>query len=81
MNNFKEEEKIILELSNEEALVFFDWLVRFNENEDMTTIEDQAEERVLFDLESTLEKSLSKVLSSNYNEILAIAREKVRDEE
>ncbi len=43
----KEDNKIAIRLSKEEALVFLDWLTRFNNSEQI--FEDQAEERVLFD--------------------------------
>jgi hypothetical protein len=57
----------------------YDWLVRFNESQDASFV-DQAEERVLFDLESVLEKILVAPLKSNYTSLLAAARSKVRDE-
>ena len=71
--------KIKIELNEQEALVLYDWLVRFNESQDASFV-DQAEERVLFDLESVLEKILVAPLKSNYTSLLAAARSKVRDE-
>lgn len=72
-------DKIILELSNDEALVLFDWLKRFNENEN-NQFEDQAEERVLWDIEALLEKSLIILFNENYNELLQTARKRIRDQ-
>lgn len=69
--------KVSLELTADEALVLFEWLSRFNQNEDVV-FEDAAEQRVLFDLESKLESSLLAPLEPNYNELLAQARSRVR---
>jgi len=77
MESRKENSGISINLSNEEALVLLDWVTRFNENEN--TFQDQAEERVLFDLESVLEEKLSETFNDNYSVVLQKAREKVRD--
>lgn len=79
MESKKLNNKVLLELDNEEALVLFDWLVRFNENTDNEVFEDQSEQRVLWDLESLLEKELSEPFDSGYADILLHAREKVKD--
>ena len=50
-------EPIKIELTSQQALVLFDWVKRFNERES-EQFEDQAEERVLWDVEATLEKAL-----------------------
>lgn len=68
-----------LELTSDEALVLYDWLTRFNQRDD-ADFADQAEERVLYDLEAMLEKVLVAPLQSDYAELLAQARSKVRDE-
>jgi hypothetical protein len=70
--------RVKLELTNDEALVLYDWLARFNQR-DSADFADQAEERVLFDLEAMLEKTLVAPLQSNYAELLARARATVRD--
>ena len=71
--------KVKIELTSDEALVLYDWLTRFNQRAD-TDFADQAEERVLFDLEALLEKALVAPLQSDYANALAQARSKVRDE-
>jgi hypothetical protein len=71
-------EKIEVCLSNHEALILFDWLVRFNASGGKK-FEDQAEQRVLWDLESSLESKLAEVVSDEYAEQLALARSVVRD--
>ncbi len=38
------DEKVNIELTKEEAIVFFEFLGRFNENDDLSRFEDQAEQ-------------------------------------
>jgi hypothetical protein len=73
-----EERKVTLSLSREEALVLFEWLSRFNKEENHE-FEDQAEQRVLWDIEAMLESDLVEPLDPKYDELLAKARAKVRD--
>ena len=70
-------DKVNIELSKEEAIVFFEFLGRFNENDDF---EDQSEQRVLWDIECILEKELSEPFRADYQDIAKKAREAVRDE-
>lgn len=77
MESRKENSGIRISLSNEEALVLLDWLTRFNESEN--TFQDQAEERVLFDLESILEQKMSDTFSDNYSAVLQKARDKINE--
>jgi hypothetical protein len=70
---------VALNPSREEALVLSEWLHRFN-SEDQT-FEDQAEQRVLWDIEAMLESELVEPLDPKYAELLAAARAKVRDSE
>lgn len=72
------EPKISVELSRAEALVLFEWVARFNKTR-RSDFEDQAEERVLWDLEAMLEAVLVEPLESKYDDLLASARAKVRD--
>lgn len=72
------EKRINIDLSNDQALVLFDWLARFNERNDHD-FDDQAEQKVLWDVEAVLEKSLGELFSDNYKELLAEARARVRD--
>lgn len=59
--------------SAEAALVFFDWLTRFTASTEFDRLE-AAEQRVLWDLEADLEKSLPVVLAADYTGALARAR-------
>ena len=71
--------RINLELSSDAALVLYDWLTRFNQRDDAAFV-DQAEARVLFDLEAMLEKEIVAPLQPDYAALLAQARVNVRDE-
>jgi predicted DNA-binding transcriptional regulator YafY len=70
--------RVKIELTSDEALVLYDWLTRFNQRAH-TDFTDQAEERVLFDLEAMLEKALVAPLQSDYADVLTQARSNVRD--
>ncbi len=69
-----------IELTDDEALVLFEWLAR-NDDADSYRVEDQAELRVLWDLQAQLESALPGVLAPDYRELLAGARARVRDPE
>jgi hypothetical protein len=71
-------DEVSITLHHAEALVLFDWLVRFNDDR-KADFEDQAEERVLFDLEAKLENVLTCPVSNEYKTALLKARELVRD--
>lgn len=71
-------EKTIVELSREEALVLLEWLSRLNKTGNSAFV-DQAEQRVLWDLEAMLEANLAEPFHPNYDELLAAARAAVRD--
>ena len=70
--------EVTLQLSRDEALVLFEWVSRFNKTR-APALEDQAEERVLWDLESRLESVLAEPFRKDYAEALASARDQVRD--
>ncbi len=73
------EEKVIIELTKDEALVLFDFLGRFNQNSNENVFEDQAEQKSLWNVEALLEKVLVEPFMENYKEIIKEAREKMRD--
>jgi len=74
-------ETINIELSKNEAIVFFEFLGRFNNIENNPAFEDQSEQRILWDIECILEKKLSEPFRKDYLEIVKLARKNVRDEE
>jgi hypothetical protein len=63
-----------LELTKNEALVFYEFLSRINESDRKELFEHQAEEKILWDLESILEKQLNETFRTDYNEIIEKAR-------
>ncbi|MGH8892475.1 MAG: hypothetical protein ACRDWY_04090 [Actinomycetes bacterium] len=71
-------ERVNIDLTNDEALVLLEWLNRFNRREDVE-FDDQAEQRVLWDVEASLEAALTEPFSSDYDRLLADARDRVRD--
>jgi hypothetical protein len=71
--------EIALRLTHSEALVLFEFLSRFSENKRLEIL-DLAEERVLWDLEAQLEKTLVEPFQGDYIEVLRKARIEVRDE-
>jgi hypothetical protein len=72
--------EVVLRLTKEEALVFYEFVARFSDNAKLS-IEDQAEERVLWDICCMFESQLVAPLSTQYASALASARQKVRDKE
>lgn len=71
-------EALTLDLTQDEATVLFEWLTHFNKRDDAEFV-DQAEQRVLWDLEATLEARLEAPFEVDYDVRLAAARERVRD--
>ena len=72
-------EQTRLELTGDEALVLFEFLSRFSEN-DTLAIEDQAEEKVLWKLLGLLEKRLVEPFDPEWATIISAARNRLRDE-
>lgn len=70
--------KILVELTNQEALVLFEFLRRCDD-ENNYKFADQAEERMLWKLEGFLEKQLVEIFSPDYGRLLEEAREQIRD--
>jgi hypothetical protein len=79
MESTKENNGICINLTEDEALVLLEWLSKFNREEHSLLFQDRAEERILFDLEATLEKIVPEVFSPSYKDMLSKAREKIRD--
>lgn len=73
-----EPKRVDLALSNDEALVFFEFLRRFLDT-DRLIIEDQAEQQTLLRLQGMLESRLVEVLMPNYHELVQQARDRLRD--
>ncbi|WP_394830315.1 hypothetical protein LVJ94_27785 [Pendulispora rubella] len=71
---------VTIELPESEALVLFDWLLRFNNNAAHDNTKDLAGRRLLQELEGTLEPILlPKLIDPMYERLLEEARAKLRD--
>jgi hypothetical protein len=68
---------ITLELTKDEALVFFEWLARNDAGKGLPGIEHEAERKALWILEGVLERVLVEPLRPNYTDLLAQARERL----
>jgi len=68
-------------LSANEALVLFEWLHRVEDQEAALGIEDQAEQRVLWDMSACLERVLVEPFDGNFHQLVSDARAAVRDED
>ncbi|WP_417442074.1 hypothetical protein [Idiomarina sp.] len=72
-------DKVGIKLTKDEALVLFDFLSRFS-NDDKLSIQDQAEEKALWNLTCVFEKALTEPFSSDWGNIIENARNRLRDE-
>ena len=70
----KKSNDYIIKLNNYEVLVFFDWLVKFAENNE---INDEAEQKILYDLECLLESTLEEPFMENYKNLIHIAKKSI----
>jgi len=66
-------------IPRDHALVLLDWLARSSSAEHPVALEDQAEQRALWDLEASLEAILPEAVAADYREQVAAARARVRD--
>ena len=66
-----------LELTEDRALVLYEWLHRLDEN-DAFPVEDESEQYVLWSLAGKLESVLSQPFRRDYLELVAQARARVR---
>ena len=72
------EDVVNIALSKDEALVLFDFVWRFSQ-EDKLTIEDQAEERALWNLCCYFEKQLPEPFGNNFESLMQQAKDNLRD--
>ena len=73
-----ESDEIEVRLSKNEALVLFEFLSRFSDRRELL-IEDQSEERVLWNVCCLLEKTLTEPFRADYDNRIAEARSALRD--
>lgn len=69
---------ITLQLTGDEALVLFEFLARWDEA-GVFDIQDQAEQRTLWNLQCLLEKQLVEPFQPNYKALVKAARDRLRD--
>lgn len=81
METSKNYNEIFLQLNNDEAVVLLNLLARINEGNNDAIFEDQAEQRIMWDMEAALEKVISSTFEKNYHEIIFNARKNIRDAE
>lgn len=72
------EEVVYLRLNPNEALVLFEFLTRYSD-QDRLEIADQAEQRVLWDIQCMLEAHVDTINNPNYEMEIELARAAVRD--
>jgi hypothetical protein len=77
---YDQDQNLQITLTKNEALVLFEFLSRFNEIDRKELFEDQAEEKILWNLEGTLQKELSEPFRADYLEIISKARNEIRDD-
>ncbi len=71
--------EVEIKLTKDEALVLFDFVSRFS-NDDKLSIQDQSEERALWNLTCVLEKQLVEPFSTEWDKIVEAARNRLRDD-
>ncbi|KPN70578.1 hypothetical protein [Neisseria sp. 83E34] len=67
----KEFKEYFVKLNSYEALVLFEWLVKFNEHHKLP---DEAEQKILYNFESILESVLVEPFLENYVELINTAK-------
>ena len=70
------EQPVVIQLSPDQAVVLFELLARFDEEERLS-VADPAEERVLWEVHAQLERTLVAPLDPRYAVLLAAARSRV----
>ena len=71
-------ETTTITLSSDHMLILYELVTRLNADQALQ-LADQAEQRVLWDLEAELETKITAVLAPDYQAQLASARHRVRD--
>jgi len=75
----KETDEVTVTLTRSEALVLFDFCSRFSDQGNLS-IEDQAEQRALWNLQALLQRLLPELFLPDYRERVASAKDQLRDE-
>lgn len=76
-----EEDDVTINLTRDEAIVLFEFLTRYSNGSGELRVVDQAEQRVLWDIQAILESTLPEPINNpRYEERVARARSAVRDD-
>lgn len=78
-NDIMSKEFVNIPLTQSEALVLLDMLARINETKNESLFEHDAERKILWRIETSLEKTVTETFSPNYNELLAKARQEINE--
>lgn len=73
------EGEIVISLSQDEALVFFEWISHADEK-NLFRFQHESEEKVVWKIEGQLEKKLTKPFEKEYLAQLEKARDKVQSQ-
>ena len=71
-------ETVSINLEPDEALVLYDLVARYTDSDRLETV-DQAEQRALWNLCALLERELVEPFDPKYGELVAAARDRLRD--
>jgi hypothetical protein len=81
MSSANHEADVTITLTRNEAIVLFELLTRYSDGPEELRIDDQSEQRVLWDMQCQLENTLHEPINNrDYEKRLEEARSKVRDE-
>lgn len=72
----KESNDYILKLNGDEVSVFFEWIVKFNKDNELS---DKAEQKILSNLECLLESVLEEPFMEDYKDIINRAKRYIID--
>lgn len=78
MNSNEVEDLITINLTKDQSLVLIEFVSRLNEQPDSPIFEDEAELFALWQVEGQLQKILVEPFMQGYTEIIAKARERLR---
>jgi hypothetical protein len=73
----RREDKVEIELSADQALVLLEWVNREDDDRDALTFEHESEQRVVWDIEAQLERTLVEPFKPNYHELVSDARQRI----
>jgi hypothetical protein len=70
-------DRVIIQLSRDEALVLFEWLHRSEDEDRASPPEHPAEQVALWNLSALLERELVEPFKQNYSQLVVEARERL----